>query len=122
MFLVKKNKVKGLPFNRYSWLTTHNSFAISGSRSATGSIILAPTNQEDSVTNQLKVRLLVYYYRKKKVLRVFLIILCPVVMASDMCDSVGASRFEHTLKLNINGTGIFSSDTPLQCKILQTNI
>ncbi|KAK9096964.1 hypothetical protein Sjap_022461 [Stephania japonica] len=46
-------KVKGLPFNRYSWLTTHNSFAISGQKSATGSTILAPTNQQDSVTSQL---------------------------------------------------------------------
>lgn len=55
-----KKKVKGLPFNRYSWLTTHNSFAISETRSATGSVILAPTNQEDSVTNQLKVQLLSY--------------------------------------------------------------
>ncbi|KAL3526788.1 hypothetical protein ACH5RR_011444 [Cinchona calisaya] len=48
------SKVKGLAFNRYSWLTTHNSYALSGSTSATGSVILAPTNQEDTVTNQLK--------------------------------------------------------------------
>ncbi|KAA3488678.1 PI-PLC X domain-containing protein [Gossypium australe] len=46
-------KVKGLPFNRYSWLTTHNSFARLGERSATGSLILAPTNQQDSITSQL---------------------------------------------------------------------
>ncbi|KAA8547108.1 hypothetical protein F0562_003537 [Nyssa sinensis] len=46
--------MKGLPFNRYSWLTTHNSFAISGSKPATGSLIIAPTNQEDSVTIQLR--------------------------------------------------------------------
>ncbi|KAK4789941.1 hypothetical protein SAY86_017245 [Trapa natans] len=48
------SKVKGLPFNKYSWLTTHNSYALSGSMSQTGSTIIAPTNQEDSVTNQLK--------------------------------------------------------------------
>ncbi|KAK4778285.1 hypothetical protein SAY87_018472 [Trapa incisa] len=48
------SKVKGLPFNKYSWLTTHNSYALSGSKSQTGSTIIAPTNQEDSVTNQLK--------------------------------------------------------------------
>ncbi|XP_047321017.1 PI-PLC X domain-containing protein At5g67130-like [Impatiens glandulifera] len=48
------SKVKDLPFNRYSWLTTHNSYALSGVKSATGSIIIAPTNQEDSVTSQLK--------------------------------------------------------------------
>ncbi|CAK9159466.1 unnamed protein product [Ilex paraguariensis] len=52
--LSASSMVKGLPFNRYSWLTTHNSYAMSGSTSATGSVILAPTNQEDSITNQLQ--------------------------------------------------------------------
>ncbi|MBA0619804.1 hypothetical protein Godav_005606 [Gossypium davidsonii] len=47
------SKVKGLPYNRYSWLTTHNSFARLGKKSATGSLILAPTNQQDSITDQL---------------------------------------------------------------------
>ncbi|PNY03177.1 PI-PLC X domain-containing protein, partial [Trifolium pratense] len=47
------SKVKGLPFNRYSWLTTHNSFALLGQKSATGSVILAPTNQQDTITAQL---------------------------------------------------------------------
>ncbi|KAF2321127.1 hypothetical protein GH714_034205 [Hevea brasiliensis] len=47
------SKVKGLPFNRYSWLTTHNSFARLGVRSATGSILLTPMNQQDSITDQL---------------------------------------------------------------------
>ncbi|KAI3509512.1 hypothetical protein L1887_24843 [Cichorium endivia] len=47
------SKVKGLPFNRYSWLTTHNSFARLGERSDTGSVVLAPTNQQDSVSSQL---------------------------------------------------------------------
>ncbi|KAM7474889.1 hypothetical protein LguiB_022132 [Lonicera macranthoides] len=47
------SKVKGLPFNRYSWLTTHNAFARLLERSATGSVILAPTNQQDSITSQL---------------------------------------------------------------------
>ncbi|XVF45121.1 hypothetical protein PTKIN_Ptkin02bG0180300 [Pterospermum kingtungense] len=47
------SQVKGLPFNRYSWLTTHNSFARLGERSATGSLILAPMNQQDSITTQL---------------------------------------------------------------------
>ncbi|GMI88250.1 hypothetical protein like AT1G49740 [Hibiscus trionum] len=45
--------VRGLPFNQYSWLTTHNSFAMLGARSATGSSLLAPTNQQDSITSQL---------------------------------------------------------------------
>ncbi|TKY59075.1 PI-PLC X domain-containing protein [Spatholobus suberectus] len=47
------SKVKGLPFNRYSWLTTHNSFALLGQKSMTGSVILAPTNQQDTITSQL---------------------------------------------------------------------
>ncbi|KAG5089612.1 hypothetical protein JHK86_002224 [Glycine max] len=46
--------VKGLPFNRYSWLTTHNSYALAGARSATGSVLVAPMNQEDTVAEQLK--------------------------------------------------------------------
>lgn len=48
-------QVKGLPFNRYSWLTTHNSYARLGVKSATGSVIIAPTNQQDSITSQLNV-------------------------------------------------------------------
>ncbi|KAA8545860.1 hypothetical protein F0562_020689 [Nyssa sinensis] len=47
------SKVNGLPFNRYSWLTTHNAFARLGEKSATGSVILSPTNQQDSITSQL---------------------------------------------------------------------
>ncbi|KAL9684277.1 hypothetical protein QQ045_021712 [Rhodiola kirilowii] len=46
-------KVPGLPYNRYSWLTTHNAFANMGGKSVTGAVILAPTNQQDSVTSQL---------------------------------------------------------------------
>ncbi|GER56618.1 PLC-like phosphodiesterases superfamily protein [Striga asiatica] len=47
------SKVNGLPFNRYSWLTTHNAFARLGAKSATGGIILTPENQQDSITDQL---------------------------------------------------------------------
>uniref|UniRef100_A0A5B7BYJ9 PI-PLC X domain-containing protein n=1 Tax=Davidia involucrata TaxID=16924 RepID=A0A5B7BYJ9_DAVIN len=47
------SEVKGLPFNRYSWLTTHNAFARLGVKSATGSVILSPMNQQDSITSQL---------------------------------------------------------------------
>ncbi|KAL2254636.1 PI-PLC X domain-containing protein At5g67130 [Sesamum indicum] len=47
------SKVKNLPYNRYSWLTTHNSFARVGAKSTTGSMILAPSNQQDSITSQL---------------------------------------------------------------------
>ncbi|KAJ4716299.1 PI-PLC X domain-containing protein [Melia azedarach] len=47
------SQVKALPFNRYSWLTTHNSFAILGAKSPIGSLILTPENQQDSITSQL---------------------------------------------------------------------
>ncbi|PIA56513.1 hypothetical protein AQUCO_00700690v1 [Aquilegia coerulea] len=46
-------QVKGLAFNRYSWLTTHNSFAHFGVKSDTGSVIIAPANQQDTITDQL---------------------------------------------------------------------
>ncbi|XP_077240026.1 PI-PLC X domain-containing protein At5g67130-like [Tasmannia lanceolata] len=48
-----KSKVKGLPFNQYSWLTTHNSFSIFGEKSALGIFPISPTNQQDSITTQL---------------------------------------------------------------------
>uniref|UniRef100_A0A0A9CXB9 Phosphatidylinositol-specific phospholipase C X domain-containing protein n=1 Tax=Arundo donax TaxID=35708 RepID=A0A0A9CXB9_ARUDO len=46
--------VKGLPFNRYTWLVTHNSFSILGEPSRTGVERVTFYNQEDSVTNQLR--------------------------------------------------------------------
>ncbi|GMH14795.1 hypothetical protein Nepgr_016636 [Nepenthes gracilis] len=52
--VIPTTKVKGLAFNKYSWLTTHNSYALSGMTSATGATILSPTNQEDSVASQLQ--------------------------------------------------------------------
>lgn len=48
-------QVKGLPFNRYSWLVTHNSFSIVGEPSRTGVERVTFYNQEDTVTNQLRV-------------------------------------------------------------------
>ncbi|KAK7346989.1 hypothetical protein VNO80_21513 [Phaseolus coccineus] len=51
--IIPTSKVKGLAFNKYSWLTTHNSFAQSGIRSDTGSIIVTTTTQEDTVAQQL---------------------------------------------------------------------
>ncbi|RDY05231.1 PI-PLC X domain-containing protein, partial [Mucuna pruriens] len=47
-------RVKELPFNRYSWLTTHNSFAWRGVNSSIGFPISAIMNQEDSITDQLR--------------------------------------------------------------------
>lgn len=46
-------KVGGLPFNKYSWLTTHNSYAIVGEKSYTGTQRITFSNQEVSVTDQL---------------------------------------------------------------------
>ncbi|KAI4346701.1 hypothetical protein L6164_007574 [Bauhinia variegata] len=43
-----------LPFNKYAFLTTHNAFAIDDEPSHTGVRRLTVTNQEDTVTQQLK--------------------------------------------------------------------
>ena len=48
-------QARDLPFNRYAWLTTHNSFARLGQRSQTGVAIATPWNQQDTVTEQLNV-------------------------------------------------------------------
>ncbi|MFQ6623536.1 hypothetical protein Gotur_004467 [Gossypium turneri] len=45
--------VGGLPFNKYSWLMTHNSFSIVDAPSLQGVQRLTFYNQEDTVTNQL---------------------------------------------------------------------
>ncbi|CAJ1939487.1 unnamed protein product [Sphenostylis stenocarpa] len=47
-------RVKDLPFNQYSWLTTHNSFASRRVNSSFGFPLFAIINQEDSITDQLK--------------------------------------------------------------------
>ncbi|KAK1369633.1 PI-PLC X domain-containing protein [Heracleum sosnowskyi] len=53
--VIPTRKVLGLPFNRYSWLTTHNSYAKTGSNSKSPTTtILAPECQQDTITNQLK--------------------------------------------------------------------
>eukprot|EP00268_Persea_americana_P041155 TRINITY_DN40_c1_g1_i2.p1 TRINITY_DN40_c1_g1~~TRINITY_DN40_c1_g1_i2.p1 ORF type:complete len:126 (+),score=5.59 TRINITY_DN40_c1_g1_i2:122-499(+) len=41
------------PFNKYAFLTTHNSYAINRRRVLTGSPRCTLTNQEDSITHQL---------------------------------------------------------------------
>ncbi|XP_020581190.1 PI-PLC X domain-containing protein At5g67130 isoform X2 [Phalaenopsis equestris] len=46
--------VKNLPFNKYTWLVTHNSFSIVTEPSFTGAQRITFYNQEDSVTNQLR--------------------------------------------------------------------
>ncbi|RDX78301.1 PI-PLC X domain-containing protein [Mucuna pruriens] len=46
--------VNGLPFNKYSWIVTHNSFSIVDAPPLPGVQRLTFYNQEDSVTNQLR--------------------------------------------------------------------
>lgn len=48
-------QVKYLPFNKYTWLVTHNSFSIVNEPSFTGVQRVTFYNQEDTVTNQLRV-------------------------------------------------------------------
>ncbi|KAK4584651.1 hypothetical protein RGQ29_022400 [Quercus rubra] len=48
------SKVKGMAFNNYTWLTTHNSYALTSTKSSMGSPLITEFNQEDTVTNQLK--------------------------------------------------------------------
>ncbi|XP_058767307.1 uncharacterized protein LOC131640983 [Vicia villosa] len=47
------SKVMELPFNQYSWLTTHNSFASRVANLSINSQISSVTNQEDSIIDQL---------------------------------------------------------------------
>lgn len=46
--------VSGLPFNKYTWLVTHNSFSMVDAPSLTGAQRITFYNQEDTVTNQLR--------------------------------------------------------------------
>ncbi|EXC31740.1 PI-PLC X domain-containing protein [Morus notabilis] len=45
--------INGLPFNKYTWLVTHNSFSIVDAPPLNGVQRLTFYNQEDTVTNQL---------------------------------------------------------------------
>ncbi|KAJ7952835.1 PI-PLC X domain-containing protein [Quillaja saponaria] len=46
--------INGLPFNKYTWIVTHNSFSIVDAPPLPGVQRLTFYNQEDSVTNQLR--------------------------------------------------------------------
>ncbi|KAM0039646.1 putative PLC-like phosphodiesterase, TIM beta/alpha-barrel domain superfamily [Helianthus debilis subsp. tardiflorus] len=46
--------INGLPFNKYTWLVTHNAFSIVDAPLLTGPQRITFYNQEDSVTNQLR--------------------------------------------------------------------
>ncbi|KAE8656020.1 PI-PLC X domain-containing protein [Hibiscus syriacus] len=51
--IIPTSVIGGLPFNKYSWLMTHNSFSIVDAPSLQGVQRLTFYNQEDTVTNQL---------------------------------------------------------------------
>ncbi|KAK8673141.1 hypothetical protein V6N13_111494 [Hibiscus sabdariffa] len=51
--IIPTSIIGGLPFNKYSWLMTHNSFSIVDAPSLQGVQRLTFYNQEDTVTNQL---------------------------------------------------------------------
>ncbi|KAI4330272.1 hypothetical protein MLD38_028572 [Melastoma candidum] len=51
---VPTSVIGGLPFNKYTWLMTHNSFSIVDAPPLPGVQRLTLYNQEDSVTNQLR--------------------------------------------------------------------
>lgn len=51
-----------LPFNHYSWLTTHNSYASRAANLSIDSKISSVMNQEDSITDQLRVCQKFYVY------------------------------------------------------------
>ncbi|MFS7947535.1 putative PLC-like phosphodiesterase, TIM beta/alpha-barrel domain superfamily [Helianthus anomalus] len=46
--------INGLPFNKYTWLVTHNAFSVVDAPLLTGPQRITFYNQEDSVTNQLR--------------------------------------------------------------------
>eukprot|EP01018_Ginkgo_biloba_P040417 Gb_00275 [translate_table: standard] len=53
--------VNGLPFNKYTWLMTHNAFAITEEPSHTGTARYTFDNQEDTVTDQLNMVMMEQY-------------------------------------------------------------
>lgn len=61
--------MKSQPFNRYTWLTTHNSFAMMGTRSSSGALIILGTNQLDTITSQLNVRTSSFHFSHKFFIR-----------------------------------------------------
>ncbi|KAL3525679.1 hypothetical protein ACH5RR_014051 [Cinchona calisaya] len=52
--IIPTSIINGLPFNKYSWLVTHNAFSIVDAPSLTGAQRITFYNQEDTVTNQLR--------------------------------------------------------------------
>lgn len=52
--ILPTSTINGLPFNKYTWLVTHNSFSIVDAPPLDGVQRLTFYNQEDTVTNQLR--------------------------------------------------------------------
>ncbi|KAL4379886.1 hypothetical protein GQ457_02G007930 [Hibiscus cannabinus] len=51
--IIPTSVIGGLPFNKYSWLVTHNSFSIENSPALAGVQRVTFYNQDDNVTSQL---------------------------------------------------------------------
>ncbi|KAJ8764226.1 hypothetical protein K2173_005966 [Erythroxylum novogranatense] len=51
--IIPTSVINGLPFNKYTWLVTHNAFSIVDAPLLSGPQRLTYYNQEDTVTNQL---------------------------------------------------------------------
>ncbi|KAK8673972.1 hypothetical protein V6N13_112280 [Hibiscus sabdariffa] len=51
--IIPTSVIGGLPFNKYSWLMTHNSFSIENSAALAGVQRVTFYNQDDNVTSQL---------------------------------------------------------------------
>lgn len=91
-------QVKGLPYNSYTWLTTHNSFARLGVRSETGGIILAPQNQQDSVTDQLNVRHLIFTV--SFLYAIYFVLMCMCAVTGKLwCSGVVGSVHKYVVRL-----------------------
>lgn len=69
-------QINGLPFNKYSWLVTHNAFSIVDAPLLTGSQRITFYNQEDTVTNQLRVRVLHFSFLFSDLCTLSLFFLC----------------------------------------------
>ncbi|KAK9948958.1 hypothetical protein M0R45_004510 [Rubus argutus] len=52
--IIPTSIINGLPFNKYTWLVTHNSFSIVGAPPLPGVQRVTVYNQEDTVTKQLR--------------------------------------------------------------------
>lgn len=73
-------KVNGLPFNKYSWIMTHNSFSIMDAPFLNGIQRLTFYNQEDTVTNQLRVSFFALLFLNKS----FVWLICFAILVINL--------------------------------------